>query len=161
MCFIDNHSKHAVVYFLKSKDQFVHALRKFLTWGETQTGSKLRALHSDRGGEYMASTVQDLLVQRGIEHHLTMPGSPQSNGKAERFNRTIMDKAESMRHTAGLSNGFWEYAVSTAVHIYNRSPTRTLKWRTPFEIWHSGKVPDVSHIRIFGCKGYMHVPADK
>ena len=56
--------------------------------------------------------------------------SPQSNGKAERFNRTIMDKAMAMQHTAGLSNGFWELAVNAAVHIYNRSPTCTLKWRT-------------------------------
>ena len=46
-------------------------------------------------------------------------------------------------------------------HIYNHSPTHTLKWHTPFEIWYSGKVPDVSHLRIFGRKGYMHVPADK
>ena len=159
--FIDDHSKHSVIYFIKSKDQFVKALNMFLAWGETQTSHKLRALHSDRGGEYMAATVQDILKQRGIEHHLTMPGSPQSNGKAERFNRTIMDKAMAMSHTAGLSKGFWEYAVHAAVHIYNRSPTRTLKWRTPYELWHSGKVPNVSHLRVFGCMGYMHVPADK
>ena len=24
-----------------------------------------------------------------------------------------------MRHVAGLSDGFWEHAVGTAVHIYN------------------------------------------
>src|SRR5258708_40256381 len=41
------------------------------------------------------------------------------NGKAERFNRTIMDKAMAMLHTAGLPNGFLEFAVSMAVHIYN------------------------------------------
>ena len=109
----------------------------------------------------MASQVQDLLKQKGIEHHLTMPGLPQSNGKAERFNRTIMDKAMAMQHTAGLSKGFWELAVNAAVHIFNRSPTHTLKWRTPYELWHSGKVPDVSHLHVFGCKGYMHAPADK
>src|SRR6202158_6036634 len=133
--FIDNHSKLAVVYFLKSKDQFVKALQTYLAWGETQMSSKLRALHSDRGSEYMAGQVQDILKQRGIEHHLTMPGSPQSNGKAERFNRTIMDKAEAMRHTAGLSNGFWELAVAAAVHIYKRSPSRTTQWRPPHELW--------------------------
>ena len=36
-----------------------------------------------------------------------------------------------------------------------------LKWHTPFEILYSGKIPDVSHLRVFGCKGYMHVPTDK
>jgi hypothetical protein len=110
--FIDDHSKHAVVYFIQLKDQFTVALNTFLSWAEMQTTLKVKVLHSDRGGEYMANQVQDILKQRGIEHHLMMPGSPQSNGKAERFNRTIT-------------------------------------------------VPDVSHLHIFGCKGYRHVPADK
>jgi hypothetical protein len=90
-----------------------------------------------------------------------MPGSPQQNGVAERFNRTLMDKAMAMVHAAGLSDGFWECAVLAAVHIYNRSPTRTLSWRTPFELWNLGEIPDVSHLHIFGCKGYMHIPKDK
>jgi hypothetical protein len=36
-----------------------------------------------------------------------------------------------------------------------------LKWRTPHEIWSAGHIPDVSYFCIFGCKGYMHIPADK
>ena len=159
--FVDDHLRHAVVYFLKSKNQFAAALQKFLSWAETQTSDKLHALQSDRGGKYMAANVQDILSQRGIEHRRMMPGSPQQNGKAERFNRTIMDKAMAMRHTTSLPNGFWEYAVSTAVHIYNRSPACTLKWRTQVETWKPSQVPDISYFRIFGCKGYMHVPADK
>src|SRR5260370_6826991 len=79
------------LYFLKTKNQFVAALQKFLSWAETQTSDKLCALHSDRGGKYMAANVKDILSQRGIEHHLMMPVSPKQNGKAERFNCTIMD----------------------------------------------------------------------
>jgi len=94
--FVDDYSCHVVVYCLRSKDQFVVALQKFLSWAETQTSEKLRALHSDRGGEYMAASVKDVLNQRGIEHLLMMPGTPQQNGKAERFNCTIMDKAMSV-----------------------------------------------------------------
>ena len=108
-----------VVYYLRSKDQFAAALRNFLSWAETQTSKQLRVLHSDRGGEYISASVKDILNQKGIEHRLTMPGSPQQNGKAERFNRTILDKAMAMLHTAGLSSGFWEYAIGAAVHIYN------------------------------------------
>jgi hypothetical protein len=159
--FIDDHSKLAVVYFIASKDQFAKVFNMYLLWAETQTTLKLKALHSDCGGEYMAKAVQDTLKQRGIEHHLTMPSSPQLNGKAEQFNCTITDKAMAMLHTAGLSFSFWEYAMNAAVHIYNHSPTHMLKWHTPYELWYSGKVPDVSHLRVFGCKGYMHVPADK
>jgi hypothetical protein len=35
--FIDDYSHHAVVYYLKSKDQFAGALHNFLSWAETQT----------------------------------------------------------------------------------------------------------------------------
>ena len=44
---------------------------------------------------------------------------------------------------------------------YNRTPTGTLSWCTLFELWNSGQISDVSHLRIFGCKRYMHIPHDK
>src|SRR6267142_3032419 len=69
--FVDDYLRHVVVYCLWSKDQFVAVLQKFLSWAETQTSEKLCALHSDRGGEYMAASVKDILNQRGIEHLLT------------------------------------------------------------------------------------------
>jgi len=74
--FVDDHSHHTVVYFLKLKDQFSAALQKFLSWAETQTSEKLCTLHSNRDGEYMAANVKDILSQRGIEHQLMMPGTP-------------------------------------------------------------------------------------
>src|SRR5712672_216857 len=63
-----------------------------------------------------------------------------------------MDKVMAMLHTAGLPNGFWEFAVTMAVHIYNRTPACTIKWCTPVETWNPGKVPNVSYFRVFGCK---------
>ena len=33
--FIDDYSRHAVVYYLRTKDQYVQALKKFLAWAET------------------------------------------------------------------------------------------------------------------------------
>jgi hypothetical protein len=126
--FIDDHSRHGVVYFLRSKDWCVGAFKRFLAWAENQTSDKLLALHSDRGGEYLACTVKAILDEKGIDHRLTMPGSLQQNGLAERWNRTIMEKARAMLHSAGLSLSFWELAVDTAVHIYNRTPSRTINW---------------------------------
>jgi transposase InsO family protein len=159
--FIDDYSRHGVVYFLKSKDQCAVAFKKFLAWAENQTSERMLALHSDRGGEYLSSAVRSILDEKGIEHKLTMPHSPQQNGVAERWNRTLLDKARALLHGAGLSLGFWECAIDTAVHTYNRTPTRTIGWRTPHELWTDGHVPDVSYFRIFGCKAYVHTPDDK
>jgi len=47
------------------------------------------------------------------------------------------------------------------MHIYNCTPICSLKWHTPHESWNTSHVPDVSYFRVFGCKAYMHVPADK
>lgn len=48
----------------------------------------------------------------------------------------------------------WGEAVSTAVFILNRSPTKSLKGMTPFEAWH-GRKSDVSFLRTFGCMGHV------
>jgi len=159
--FIDDYSRHGVVYFLKSKDQCAATFTKFLAWAKNQTSERMLALHSDRGGEYLSGAVQTVLDQKGIEHKLTMLGTPQQNGLAKQWNRTLLDKARVLIHGAGLSLGFWEYAVDTAVHTYNRTPTRTIGWRTPHELWNTGHIPDVSYFRVFGCKAFVHVPEDK
>ena len=46
-------------------------------------------LISDLGSEFTALEFERYLEQLGIEHHTTTPVHPQSNGKIERFNRTI------------------------------------------------------------------------
>ena len=46
---------------------------------------------------------------------------------------------------------FWGEAVSTVVFILNRSPTKALKNKTPYEAWHSEK-PAVHFMRTFGCE---------
>ena len=62
------------------------------------------------------------LTENGIEHQTSMPDSPQQNGQAERFQQTIVNGAEAMWHHAGLSNGFWIYAVKAKLHMYNVTP---------------------------------------
>ena len=66
--FIDDFSNHSLVYFLKQKSQFVQAFKLFLAWGETQSGHKLKALHSNCSGEYIGKDTQDILKQK-LHHH--------------------------------------------------------------------------------------------
>ena len=159
--FVDDYSRHGVVYYLKSKDQCALAFKKFLAWAKNQTSDHLFALHSDCGGEYLSGEMKAILDNKGIEHRLTMPHTPQQNGLAERWNRTILDKACALIHRAGLSLRFWKYAINTAVHTYNRTPTRTIGWRTPHELWSNGHIPDVSYFCVFGCKAYIHTSEAK
>jgi transposase InsO family protein len=121
--FIDDFSRYAWVYYLKSKDQQSQAFKEFRAMIEKQTGQSIKVLRTDRGGEYESKEFTQYLKDSGIVHERTISDTPQQNGLAERFNRTIVGAAKSMLHTAGLSYGFWVEAVRTANHVRNRSPS--------------------------------------
>ena len=54
----------------------------------------------------------------------------------------------------------WEDATSTSVYVQNRSPHRVFGNKTPEEAFTSVN-PDITHLRIFGCSVYIHVPKEK
>ena len=85
-----------------------------------------------------------------------MPDSPQQNGQVERFQQTIVNGAEAMRHHAGLSNSFWIYAVKAKLHMYNVTPIKCTDYKTPKELW-SGQKLNISHLSVFGCLAWVHI----
>ena len=64
-----------------------------------------------------------------------------------------------MRQTACLPPSFWQDAVETALHIYNRRPMRHLDWSPPISKW-NGETPDVSYFKVFGCLAYVFIPKE-
>jgi hypothetical protein len=65
-----------------------------------------------------------------------------------------------MLYDSGCNKRFWAGAAQTAVYLLNRSPHKKLKNQLPEEIW-SGEKTDLSHINIFGCPAYAHVPSEE
>ncbi|KAH9681306.1 hypothetical protein KPL71_026926 [Citrus sinensis] len=78
--------------------------------------------------------------------------------RGERKNRTIVEMARSMLKGKGIPNNLWAEACHTAVYILNRSPTKAVRDKTPFEAWHNRK-PTVDHLKIFGSIAYALIPA--
>jgi hypothetical protein len=62
----------------------------------------------------------------------------------------VVGMARALLKQRGMPAIFWGDAVVTTVYILNRSPTKALNGRTPYEAWHGCK-PAVSHLRVFGC----------
>ncbi|KAM3204267.1 hypothetical protein P3L10_027676 [Capsicum annuum] len=59
-----------------------------------------------------------------------------------------------------LKNSFWTEALNTAVYVINLSPTVALNGDVPDRVW-SGKNISYDHLRVFGCKSFVHVPKDE
>lgn len=54
-----------------------------------------------------------------------------------------------------ITNEFWAKAISIVVYLKNRSPTKILNQKTPFEALDSYKLA-IIHLRIFGSKVFAH-----
>ncbi len=155
--FIDDCTRFVWVYFLKNKSD---VFEKFLVWKamvEKLSGLKLKVLRSDNGGEYTSGQFSDYLKAEGVVHQYTVPKTPEQNGVAERQNRTLIEMTRSTLAGSNLPQHLWAETLSTATYLRNRSPTKVVIGRTPYE----GEKPDVSHLRVFGCVSYAHVPKDE
>ena len=162
MSFIDDYSSFSWVTKLRNKSDAYDAFLKWIALVKNQYEDKcsIKTWHCDGGGEYITDKFIEKLEKMGINLVRSAPHTPQQHGRAERFNRTTMDKAESLRHQAGLPSSWWEFAVDHAVYVYNRTPMRRLQWQTPYELIH-GEKPDISHIRVLGCGAYVWLPEAK
>ena len=54
----------------------------------------------------------------------------------------------------------WVEETRKTMYVQNRTPHRVLDNKTPEEAF-SGEKPKVSHLRIFGCLVYIHIPKEK
>ena len=92
---------------------------------------------------------------RGTDQQLTPFYYPESNGIAERMNRTLQDKARTMMIEARVPGSLWGEFLLAACVLRNLTVTSTLDM-TPLEKW-SGKKPSVEHLRVLGSKTYCQL----
>ena len=159
LTFIDDHSRYTTVYLLHSKDEVSMKLEEYLKFVQNKFERRVKALRTDNGTEYTSKQTQAIMKREGIEFLTTVPYNPQLNSVVERKNRTLCESARSMLFDAGLPTKYWGEAVMTACYVQNRLPTKATD-KTPFELWNGSK-PDIKHLRVFGCKAYVHVPDKK
>jgi len=160
LTFIDDFSRKLWVFFLSEKSNAFKMFQHFKVKVEKETGTSIKGLRTDRGGEFTSTEFIEFCTVNGIHRQLTASYTPQQNGVAERKNRTIMNMVRSLLTSRRVPKTFWPEAVNWAAHILNRSPTLAIRNKTPEESW-SGTKPSVTHFRVFGCLSYAHVPDNK
>ena len=111
-------------------------------------------LYNIDNGELKSEEVKTWLESRGTQLRFTAPYTSAHNGRVERMHRTLMGKARMMRLYADLPANLWDELYLTASHIHAKTPTRSLKDVTPFEMWY-GRKPDYSYMREIGCKAFV------
>ena len=155
MVIVDTYSQRAFVTLLAKKSDAAEALMRWIPQVELQTGKQLKRLRSDNGGEFFSGKFTDWLSLRGVVQQSTPSYSPQSNGIAERMNRTLQDKARTMMLETELPGSLWGEILLTSCVLRNLTPTSSLSV-TPLQMW-TGKKPSVEHLRVMGCKAFCQL----
>ena len=110
---------------------------------ERQTGRKLRIFRSDNGGEYITAEWELYLRNEGIVHQKSTPHTPEQNSVSERLNLTLMDRVRTILIESQLPLSLLAEAIDYAVYTKNRSPTASIRDKTPYEVFW-GKKPDIT-----------------
>ncbi|KAL4291812.1 hypothetical protein GQ457_14G013700 [Hibiscus cannabinus] len=151
--FSDDFSRYGYINLMHHKFEELEKFKEFKNEVQNHHGKSIKALRSDRGGEYLSQDFDELLKECGIVSQLTPPGTPQWNGASERRNRTLLDMVRSMMSHTDLPTSFWGYALETTVFTLNRVPSKSVQ-KTPHEIW-TGKRPNMSLMKVWGYKAYV------
>jgi hypothetical protein len=94
--FFDDYTSYAWIVLLCKKSGAITTLKQFMAMVKTQYKADIKEWMSDAGGEYKSDAFLKTLKDAGIKILQSAPHTPQQNGCAERFMRTVIDKAESM-----------------------------------------------------------------
>ena len=71
-----------------------------------------------------------------------------------------MEAVKTMIHDQDLLMHLWAEATRTTIYVHNRLSHSALGFKTLEEMF-SGKKPEVSHLKIFGCPVFIHIPKEK
>ncbi|KAK8974558.1 hypothetical protein V6N11_034485 [Hibiscus sabdariffa] len=151
--FTDDFSRYRYIYLMRHKFEALEKFKEFKNEVQNKHGKSIKALRSDRGGEYLSQDFDELLKECGIFSQLTPPGTPQWNGVSERRNRTLLDMVRSMMSHTDLPTSFWGYALETVTFTLNRVPSKSVQ-KIPHEMW-TGRCPNMSFMKIWGFKAYV------
>ena len=76
------------------------------------------------------------------------------------MNKTLVERVGCLLSQAQLPGYFWGEALSTVVYVLNLTPCVPLQFDVPDKAW-SGRDVSYDHLRVFGCKAFVHIPKDE
>jgi transposase InsO family protein len=104
---------------MKSKSQALSKFQLFEAWVQRQFDAKIRRFLCDNGGEF--SPIDTYLESQGAEVDTSAPYCKQQNGLAERTNRTIKERINTILADAKLPRSFWTEILDTVTYLKLRS----------------------------------------
>ena len=153
------------VYYLKSKSsaEVKAAFENFLIKYKIKFEACRAAGHdvnwrTDNGGEFMSADLDAFLHEFSVVRSFSTPYAPPQNAHAERMWGIILRCMRTTMAESGISERFWTFAAANAVMLHNSLPSTKLPDSVSPSEALTGKKPDLSRFRVFGCIAWYFLP---
>jgi transposase InsO family protein len=156
----DDYTHTVKVYCMKLKSEARECFINFEKEVKLHHGKDIKWVRLDNGGEYGSAELNTYVQSKGMTFQPTVPYSPESNGVAERMNRTLMAKVRAILADTKLPAYLWDYLAEMVAYLTNRSPSAATNGITPHQKL-TNELPDLSHLRIPGCRVWAHLDKAK
>ncbi|GKA13680.1 putative ribonuclease H-like domain-containing protein [Tanacetum coccineum] len=150
---VDDYSQFTWVKCLRSKDEALYFIIKFLKMIQMRLKTPVRRIRTDNGTEFVNQTLREYYEKADNSHETFISLSPQKNSVVERRNCTLIEAAGTMLIYAKAPLFLWAEAVATACYTQNRSIIRLRHGKTPYELLHD-KLLDLSFFHVFDALCY-------
>lgn len=117
---------------------------------EVETSWCLCVLHTDNEGESIFAEFEEYWAKYGVKRQHMTPYKLHQNGGVEQWNKTVVTMPRNLLKSQNMPTMFWGEAVTTAVSLLNRAPTKVIDNMASYEDWH-GRMPSVHFLRTFEC----------
>ncbi|GIL67729.1 hypothetical protein Vafri_21045, partial [Volvox africanus] len=104
---LDDCTGFSTVAFTETKDAVEKKVKIMIETLENQSGHRVKEVCTDRGTEFLNSTMSAYFGDKGIIHGTTVGYTPEQNGAAEHLNRTLLEKTRAMLAESGLVSMGW------------------------------------------------------
>ncbi|GKD92529.1 retrovirus-related pol polyprotein from transposon TNT 1-94, partial [Tanacetum coccineum] len=118
---IDDYSRFTWVKFLRTKDEILEVIIKFLKQAQVSLQAMVRYLRTYNGTEFVNQTLRSYIEDVGIMHQTSVVRTPQQNGVVERRNRTLVEAARTMLIFSKSPLFLCAEVVATACYTQNKS----------------------------------------
>jgi hypothetical protein len=148
----------------EKKNGCINALIAFIAICRSQFNMDILVLKSDREPT-LHSVFHEYCPKAGISVEFSVIGTPEQNGFIERAGGIIITTARALIQESGLPKKLWPEAITAAVYLLNRVPTKmptgeyiipwveAMKQRDPsIELR-----PNLANVKLYGCRAYVRI----
>ncbi|KAI7958482.1 hypothetical protein MJO29_006699 [Puccinia striiformis f. sp. tritici] len=137
---VDSCTRFCSAIPIKKKSDVPDTIIQAVNLEAKRIGYHPTVLHSDRGSEFINNQLIEYCNLHSIRTRQSDAYTPQQNGLAERFNRTVLESLRAVLKDSGLRRDLWNEVVKSCSLILNQIPAHKSK-KSPYELFKNRSIP--------------------